>query len=64
MLADAMTTDEVIASAAHVMESTIEFLNHRYGGVETYLHKAGLEEGEIQQLRNKLMCNEDDGGVV
>lgn len=54
MFAEEITTDEIIASAAHVMEATIEFLHEKYGDVEAYLRSAGMRQEEIEDIKNKL----------
>lgn len=53
-LPEEITTDEIIASAAHVMEATIEYLHDKYGDVEAYLRSAGMRQEEIEDIRNKL----------
>ena len=52
--AEEITTDEIIASAAHVMEATIVYLEQKYGDVEGYLRSAGMHQGEIEDIRKKL----------
>jgi hypothetical protein len=49
-----MTTDEIIASQAHIMEDTLEFLHQKYGDVTEYLRQAGMRHDEILALRRVL----------
>ena len=54
VFAEEITTDEIIASAAHVMEATIEYLEQKYGDVQAYLRSAGMRQEEIEDIRNRL----------
>ncbi|KAL4520727.1 hypothetical protein Ndes2526A_g05274 [Nannochloris sp. 'desiccata'] len=49
-----ITTDEIIASQAHIMESTLDFLHEQYGDVTAYLRHAGMRHAEIIALRRLL----------
>jgi Tyrosine phosphatase family len=49
-----ITTDEIIASQAHIMEDTIAFLHDKYGDVTEYLRQAGMRHDEIIALRRIL----------
>jgi hypothetical protein len=53
-ISEAMTTDEIIASQAHIMESTLEFLHEEYGDVTEYLRRAGMRHDEVLALRRVL----------
>ncbi len=43
-----------------MMESLIEHLSHRYGGVESYLSAIGLTTVEVTQLRTRLLSSATD----
>lgn len=53
---ESLTTDTIIASAAEVMEQTIDFMESEFGGVVSYLTSAGMTEEEIRGIRS-IICS-------
>eukprot|EP00887_Chlorella_sp_A99_P003427 scaffold7.g3427.t1 len=49
-----LTTDQVIAAAARVMEATLDHVDARYGGVAGYLSHIGLSRAEVAAIRENL----------
>lgn len=49
-----LTSDDVIAATRDTMEETIAFINTKYGGVRDYLSDIGLEDWEIDKIRENL----------
>ena len=41
---------QVMAAAAHVMESTIDHIDSKYGSTHNYLKSLGLTEAELQRV--------------
>lgn len=54
-LPEALTRDQIIASAANVMEGTVAYLTRKYGDVNVYLRSTGMEQEEIDGIRGMLM---------
>ena len=53
--ADFMQSDNVIASKAETMVTTIAHLQERYGSIMEYCRVIGLTSQEIMQIRFNLM---------
>ena len=45
-----LTTDQVIAAAAHCMESTIAHIEGHYGSAHNYLRSIGLTQTELAAI--------------
>lgn len=58
-----LTRDQVIASVASVMEATLDYLQQRYGDVDNYLMSAGMEQEEIDGIREKMMPAMSQNGM-
>jgi hypothetical protein len=61
-IAEEIATDQIIASQAHVMENTLEFLHETYGDVTEYLRQGGMRQDEIIALRRILQ--EDHAALI
>ncbi|KAL4434079.1 hypothetical protein ABPG75_000520 [Micractinium tetrahymenae] len=53
-LAEHLTTDQIIAAAAHVMEQTIGHLEGRYGSARNYMKALGLTDKELEAIVRNL----------
>ncbi|PSC73159.1 tyrosine serine phosphatase [Micractinium conductrix] len=53
-LPEHLTTDQIIASAAAVMDSTINHLEGRYGSARNYLKAIGLTDAELTAIVRNL----------
>ncbi len=56
-LPEELTRDQIIASAASVMEGTIAHITRKYGDVDAYLCSTGMVQEEIDGIRAKLKRN-------
>ena len=54
-LAGHLTTDAVLASSAHVMQSTIDYMNQKWGSAAGYATAIGITSTEMSRLRLNLM---------
>ncbi len=50
-----LTTDAVLASTAEVMQSTMDYLNHKYGSAAEYVKAIGITDSEVSHIRLNLM---------
>lgn len=50
-----LTTDAVLASSAHVMESAIDYMNGKWGSAAGYAKAIGITSVEISRIRLNLM---------
>ena len=51
------------APTAEVMLEVLEGLGERHGGVEPYLRSTGLDQGDLDRLRDRLLAREKDGSL-
>lgn len=54
-LASHLTTDAVLASSAHVMQHTMDYLNQKYGSAAGYAKAIGITDSEVSRIRLNLM---------
>ena len=54
-LAGHLTTDAVLASSAHVMQSAIDYMNEKWGSAAGYAKAIGITSSEISFIRLNLM---------
>ena len=50
-----LTTDAVLASSAHVMQHTMDYLNQKYGSAAGYAKAIGITDSEVSHIRLNLM---------
>lgn len=55
LLAAYLTSDEVMASKAEVMQGTIEYMNTKYGSAAGYVKAIGLTASEVSQIRLNML---------
>ncbi len=49
-------------SRPETMQGTLEHLDQKYGGVEGYLKAIGVPQGDIDRIREHLICSAEAGG--
>ncbi|KAL3144317.1 hypothetical protein ABBQ32_004079 [Trebouxia sp. C0010 RCD-2024] len=54
-LATYLTSDCVMASKAHTMQSTIEYMNRKYGSAAGYVKVIGITPSEVSQIRLNML---------
>lgn len=54
-LASHLTTDAVLASSAHVMQTTMDYMNAKWGSAAGYAKAIGITTSEISNIRLNLM---------
>lgn len=50
-----LTSDEVMASKADVMQGTIEYMNSKYGSAAGYVKAIGITASEVSQIRLNML---------
>ena len=50
-----LTTDAVLASSVEVMQSTMDYMNCKYGSAAGYVKSIGLTNSEVSHIRLNLM---------
>ena len=50
-----LTSDEVMASKADVMQGTIEYMNTKYGSAAGYVKNIGITASEVSQIRLNML---------
>lgn len=50
-----LTSDCVMASKAHTMQSTIEYMNRKYGSAAGYVKVIGITPTEVSQIRLNML---------
>ena len=53
---DRVTRDLLVASPAEVLETTLDRIDERHGGVEAMLLAAGLDDGVLERLERRLVA--------
>lgn len=54
-LASHLTTDPVLASSSEVMQSTMDYMNQKYGSAAGYVKLIGITDSEVSNIRLNLM---------
>ena len=55
MVAGHLTTDPVLASSSEVMQSTMDYMNQKYGSAAGYVKSIGITDSEVSNIRLNLM---------
>ena len=55
MAAGHLTTDPVLASSSEVMQSTMDYMNQKYGSAAGYVKSIGITDSEVSNIRLNLM---------
>lgn len=50
-----LTTDPVLASSSEVMQSTMNYMNHKYVSAAGYVKSIGITDIEVSHIRLNLM---------
>ena len=50
-----LTSDDVMASKAHTMQSTIEYMNRKYGSAAGYVKVIGITPSEVSKIRLNML---------
>ena len=50
-----LTSDDVMASKAHTMQSTIEYMNRKYGSAAGYVRVIGITPSEVSRIRLNML---------
>ena len=55
LVAAYLTSDDVMASKAHTIQSTIEYMNRKYGSAAGYVKAIGITPSEVSQIRLNML---------
>jgi len=50
-----LTSDPVLASSSEVMQSTMDYMNQKYGSAAGYVKSIGITDSEVSRIRLNLM---------